>query len=193
MANAEDLNRLRELAMQRLEDGPERRALLSSRPDDLDALPKELLKEDSGPSDETVINIRDMSMAQKIKLAMFGNKAARTTLLRDPNRLIQMFVLDNPRISDNELADIAKNTSVDEAVLRAVAGNTSWMKPYSMKLTICTNPKVPVDVTLKWFKFLTDKDLMNLARSKNIPQVLSTQCRKLYEKRKEKQGARGGE
>lgn len=188
----EDIDRLMALAVDRLEDGPERQALLS-RADDLSDLPADLLRDDKDDtSDEKPVNIKDMSIPQKIKLAMFGNKSARTTLLRDPNRMIQLFVLDNPRISDTELMDIAKNNQVDEQVLRTLAGNAQWMKNYSMKLTICMNSKVPVDISLKWFKFLTDKDLVAISRSKNVPSVLATQARKLHEKRHKKAGG-GGE
>ncbi len=185
-----DIERLEKLALERLEDGPERQALLANT--DLSELPKALLDPDDDEEDEqslqkkAQINLRDLSIPQRIKLAMFGNKAARIGLLRDPNRMVQLFVLDNPRISDGEVSDVAKNTNVDEAVLRAVANNSQWMKGYTMKLLVCNNPKMPVDVTLKWFKFLTDKDLVNLSRSKNVPQVLASQARKLSEKRVKK-------
>lgn len=185
-----DIERLEKLALERLEDGPERQALLANA--DLSELPKALLDPDEDEQDEqslqkkAQINLRDLSIPQRIKLAMFGNKAARIGLLRDPNRMVQLFVLDNPRISDGEVCDVAKNTNVDEAVLRAVANNSQWMKGYTMKLLVCNNPKMPVDVTLKWFKFLTDKDLVNLSRSKNVPQVLASQARKLSEKRMKK-------
>lgn len=186
-----DIDRLEKLAMERLEEGPERQALLARM--DAEDLPRDLLKADGedNPDADKVLSIRDLSIPQRIKLAMFGNKAARIALLRDPNRMVQMFVLDNPRISDGEIYDVAKNTNVDEAVLRAVASNAQWMKGYAMKLAVCMNPKMPVDVTLKWFKYLTDKDLVMLSRSKNVPQVLASQARKLSEKRVKK--ASGGD
>lgn len=188
MNSKSEIDRLMALAVDKLEDGPERQALLAKG--DLSDLPSELLGDDE-EEDEKPVMIKDMSIPQKIKLAMFGNKAARGALLREPNRMIQLFVLDNPRITDGELTDIAKNSQVDEQVLRTLASNSQWMKSYSMKLTVCLNPKVPLDISLKWFKFLTDKDLQNIARSKMVPSVLATQARKLLEKKQKKAG--GGE
>ena len=44
-----------------------------------------------------------MSAAQKIALALKGNREARTALIRDSNRMISASVLKNPRITDREV------------------------------------------------------------------------------------------
>src|SRR5690349_21678718 len=69
-------------------------------------VPEELLVE---PTEVKKINpslynqILQMKVGEKLKLALKGNKEARTILVRDSNRLIQRFVLQNPRISDEEI------------------------------------------------------------------------------------------
>ena len=125
--------------------------------------------------------INTLKIPQKIKLAMFGNQTARGLLIRDKNKLIPMFVLQNPRISENELYEFARNTNLSEQVLRTIAGTSEWMKSYRMKIAVVSNPKVPVDVSMKWVKFLQKQDLRRLSRSKNIPQVVANQCRRLME------------
>ncbi len=127
--------------------------------------------------------IKSMSVAQRIKLALFGNLAARNVLLRDTNKQIPLLVLENPRITENEISDISRNTQVDESVLRAVGNNTQWMKNYALKINLVSNPKTPIDIAMKWLKFIKDKDLQRLARSKNLSQVIATQSRKLLEQR----------
>ncbi len=131
--------------------------------------------------------IGDLTIPEKIKLALLGNQTARTLLLREhANKQIPLLVLQNPRITDNEIIEIAKNTSMDERVLRAIGLDINRMKAYALKLAISSNPRVPLDVSLKWLKHLRDRDLRFLARSKNVPQVVSTQCRKLMDKRTDK-------
>ena len=44
-----------------------------------------------------------MTVGERLKLALKGNRDARMILIRDPNRLIQRFVLQNPRITDDEI------------------------------------------------------------------------------------------
>lgn len=156
----------------------------------LSALPKAALEEEkpeepvSPEKNENLAKaIKEMSVPQRMKLAMFGNQTARTILLRDANRLIPLFVLENPRITDNEILEISKNTQVDDAVLRQVGNNLEWMRNYAVKIALVSNAKTPLDIALRWLKYIKEKDLGRLAKSKNIPQVISTQAKKLVEKR----------
>ena len=152
-------------------------------------IPCELIEEEEKEVDERSVfeSIREMSVPQKIKLALFGNQIARTILIRDvSNKQIPMMVLNNPRITDNEIFEITKNTNIDERVLREIGNNLSWMKPYAVKFAIVSNPKVPIDISLKWLKHIRDKDLKILSRSKNIAQTINTQSKKILETRGKK-------
>lgn len=186
--NRDEIDKLFQLAVERITDQELRSAVVDSgsSPANLPAL----LIDEVSPQEEneartTAIGtlIKSMTMAQRIKLALFGNLAARTVLLRDTNKQIPLFVLENPRMTENEVADISRNTQVDESVLRAVGNNTQWMKNYALKINLVSNPKTPIDVAMKWLKFIKDKDLQRLARSKNLSQVIATQSRKLLEQR----------
>lgn len=188
----QDLDKIFQLAVDKI-GGSDLRAEVerSGASASLDGLPKQGLEEDKGeaaPEKGVALSnlIREMSIPQKIKLAMFGNLTARTILLRDTNKLVPFFVLENPRLTDNEVLDIAHNNQLDEGILRAVGNNLQWMKTYAVKQALVTNAKTPIDVTLKWLKFIKEKDLGRLAKSKNVPQVVSTQARKLIEKRQAK-------
>ena len=70
--------------------------------------------------------IRDMSMGERVKLALRGNKDVRTLLLRDPNRQIQRLVLKNPRITEEEIMTIAKDRNSDEEILMLIADSRDW-------------------------------------------------------------------
>ena len=177
-----------ELAMSCESDREEIVAIVEGK-DDL-KLPEEGIKEEEGKqieSNDMFTIISKMTIPQKFKLALFGNHTARTILIRDTtSKQIPMFVLHNARITESEIYDIARNTNIGDFVLRAIAGNAHYMKSYAVKLAIVSNPKVPIDITLKWVKFLAEKDLKKIAGSKNIPQVLATHCRKMIEDKKKK-------
>ena len=148
-------------------------------------LPSLLLEEteDEESNKNAVMMIRELNVAGRLKLALLGNLTARTVLIRDPNRQIQLFVLQNPRLSENEVHEFARNPNLDELVLRAISRDGQWMKNYSIKHGLVGNPKTPIDISLSWLKFLTERDLRILSKSKNVPQIVATQCRKLSEKR----------
>ena len=117
-------------------------------------------------------------LPQKIKLAMFGNAICRGLLIRDANRMVQEFVLKNPRLQAKEIEDFTKNPNTSQFVLRTVAGNQQWMKGYAVKLNLVSNPKTPGDLALKWMRFLSMVDLKKLSKSKNVPQVVSNMARR---------------
>jgi hypothetical protein len=147
-------------------------------------LPVELINEDISEAKEAPLHaqIKEMGIPQKIKLALLGNQMARGLLIRETNKQIPLFVLQNPRLTENEVYEFARNANLNEQVFRTIAGNAQWMKSPSVKYAIVSNPKTPMDVSIKWVKYLQVKELRNLAKSKNIPQVVVTQSRKLLEK-----------
>lgn len=148
------------------------------------ALPKELLEEgDENDNAPLYAIIKDMTVAQKIKLALFGNKTARTILIRDSNKLISLFVLQNSRLNDAEVVEFSRNKDLSEYVLRGIANNPSWMKLYSIKLNIVSNPKVPASVSMRWLSHILDHDLKRIAKSRDLPQVVATQAARLLSKK----------
>jgi hypothetical protein len=122
--------------------------------------------------------LANMTMAQKLKIAMSGNGIVRRLLIQDPSRLVQECVLNNPKIGLNEVEAFAKNTNVDAQVLRSISGRPTWMRTYRVKVNLVTNPKCPPDLSMKWLKFLHDNELKLISKSKNIPQVLQVAAKK---------------
>jgi hypothetical protein len=56
----------------------------------------------------SIINrIMKMGMKDRAKLAIKGDREARNILVRDPNRVIAQAVLNNPRITEQEIEKIA--------------------------------------------------------------------------------------
>jgi hypothetical protein len=127
--------------------------------------------------------IADMKLPQKIKLALLGGQSVRTLLIRDTNKSIPLFVLQNPKITENEIIEAARNINLDEGVHRMIANDSNWSKLYPIRLALVSNPKVPVGISLRFLNHIQDKDLRRLTKSKNIPQVISAQSKKLLAKR----------
>ncbi len=151
---------------------------------------EELIKEQSaaveGDNENLYKLINDMTMPQKLKLAMLGNKSARSILIRDSNTQISQAVLGNNRLTETEVIEFSRNTNLDDSIFRIIARNGTWLKLYDIKYNLVANPKVPVDISLQLIKHLHAKDLEKLAKSKNVPQVIASQCRKLSQRRKQK-------
>lgn len=142
------------------------------------ALPKELVEDKKVDEHNIYKIVGSMSMGQKVKLALSGNKSAREVLIKDSNKMISVAVLKNPRITEDEIVRLTASKSTPEDLLRQVAKNKEWVKNYNVKLGIVSNPKTPLAISVKMLDNMYDKDLANIARSKNIPSVLASTARR---------------
>lgn len=130
-------------------------------------------------ADGLLQTVRRKKVAEKIRLAMTADKETRNILIRDSNRMVQLAVIANPKITDTEVAAIAYYRQVDEEVLRRIAGQREWIKLYPVRLALATNPKTPLSIATKLIPTLNRMDLRNISRSKSVPILIANEARKL--------------
>ncbi len=122
--------------------------------------------------------IGDMTLPEKIKLAMFGDGTCRSILILDSNRIVPTFVLKNPKLQLSEVESFAANPNLSDAVLRQIGEGREWIKSYAVKLGLTTNPKTPPDMAIRWLRHLMKNDLKRIAKSKNVPQLIAITAKK---------------
>lgn len=131
--------------------------------------------------------IAGMTMAQKVKLALRGNRDARTLLARDGSKTIRRYVLLNPQITEDEIIAIARDKNSSEDVLRMITARGDWMKAYGVRRALVVNPKTPLPIAVKQLPTLLVKDLERIAKSKDVPQAVVIQARKIVLATRERQ------
>ena len=128
--------------------------------------------------------IMKMGVAKKIEWAnKKGNREVRTLLLRDPNKLVQLAVIQSPRITEGEVAKVAMSRTSPNEVLQYIYNNRQLMKNYLIKVNIISNPKVPVGVSMRFLSGLRMAEVKAIAKNKNVSQGLATAAKKLVEKK----------
>jgi hypothetical protein len=140
---------------------------------------KEVGKKDEAASTNLRAQITTMNVGQRLKLALKGNRDARTILIRDSNRLVQRFVLQNPRITEEEVIALCKNRSAERELIETIAKRKEWIANYQIKLALVTNPKTPLPVAVRYVGTLLPRDLRLLAKSKNVPHAISSIARRI--------------
>ncbi len=123
--------------------------------------------------------ILGMAISEKIRLALTGDKEARSLLSREPNKLILSYLLQNPRITETEILAISKAKSLPEEILLRVTKKKEWMKKYPIRLAVTQNPKTPIAVAMKLLYTIRDFDLRKIGRSKDVSSYLSAASRKI--------------
>lgn len=127
--------------------------------------------------------IRDMAVGQKIKLAYKGNKEVRSILIRDTNKVVAGAVVKSGRLSDREVASHAANKNLDGEVIREIAQNREFTRRYPVKVALANNPKTPVSLAVSLVGSMQKKDLLALARNRNIPSVVTEAANRLVRKK----------
>ncbi len=159
------------------------------RGDDPYNVPEEMLVEpepDAPVNQSLYSQIQHMTVGERVKLALKGNRDARTILIRDPNRLIQRFVLQNPRLTDDEVIMVARNRNLDVDLLRLIGDHKYWPRNYQVKLALVTNPKTPLATALHFLGSLMERDIRLLAKSKSVSSTISAQARRLLLQREKR-------
>jgi len=123
--------------------------------------------------------IQRLSTGEKIQLAFRGSSDIRRILLRDPSKEVVMCVLENPKITDSEIETLAKQETTPLEIIRTIAQKRDWMRRYSILYALISNPKTPVDISLKHIHHIRDKDLAMLEKNKNIPEAIRASAKKL--------------
>jgi hypothetical protein len=123
--------------------------------------------------------ILGMKMSHKIKLALTGNKEARSLLVKDSNKMVCLGVLKNPRITDGEIITIANSKSAIEDLLRNIASNSQWTRHPAVKSALVHNAKTPVALSLKFIPYLRDNEIAQLSKSKGVPGAIQIAAKRM--------------
>ncbi len=144
---------------------------------------EEVILDDEGNPVSLSLTQRIMRLKtnQKIMLAQKGGKEERTILIRESNRLIQVGVIRNGRITEGEVAYISAMRTVNEEVLRIISGNREWMKKYTIYKALVMNPKTPLPIAMTHFKRLMESDMKLIMKDKNVPEMLRREAKRLLE------------
>lgn len=133
----------------------------------------------------SVINrIMRMGMKDRVKLAIKGDREARGILIRDPNRVVSQAVINNPRITEQEVEKIASMRSVPEDILRQLANNRQWARSYSIVHNLARNPRTPIGNVMTIMTRLQAKDLKALSANKNVSDAVRRNALRLSNARK---------
>jgi len=127
--------------------------------------------------------IMRMGVKDRVKLGMKGDREARNILIRDPNRLVSGAVVNNPRITEQEVETIASMRSISEDILRQIASNRQWSRSYTIGHSLVKNPRTPIANAISIMNRLQLRDLVQLTKNRNVSDAVRRQAQRLHSAR----------
>ena len=145
-------------------------------------LVSEASAEIGGAAPERVALIRRimlMKVKDRMKLGMKGDREARSILIRDSNKVVAQAVINNPRITDQEVEAIASMRTISDEVLRLIAMNRAWARQYPIIHNLARNPRTPLPTSIQILTRLYTKDLKSISQNRNVPEAVRRQALRL--------------
>lgn len=127
--------------------------------------------------------IMKMGVKDRVKLGMKGDREARNILIRDPNRLVSSAVINNPRITEQEIEMISAMRSIPEEILRQIAANRLWARNYNIVHSLARNPRTPLANVITILSRLQLRDLVALTKNRNVSDNVRRQALRLATQR----------
>ena len=124
-----------------------------------------------------------MTVKDRVKLAMKGDREARGILIRDSNKVVATGVIHNPRITDHEIENISSMRQVADEVLRIIGNNRQWARSYPIIHNLVRNPRTPMATAVQILPRIRTKDLKSISLNRNVSEAVRRQAYRLSEMR----------
>lgn len=121
---------------------------------------------------ELVRRTATLSVGQKMRYALFGNRELRTVLVRDTNKEVARNVLRSPKLTEDEVEGIAAMRGVSEDILRDIGSSREWTRSYTVVHSLVKNPKTPPGVSQRLMSRLRSNDLTLLSKDRGVPDAV---------------------
>jgi hypothetical protein len=131
-----------------------------------------------------IINrLSSLSVREKIRYALFGNREIRAVLVRDTNKEVARNVLHSPKLTENEIVSIAAMRSVSDDILREIGNSKEWTKSYTVVQSLVRNPKTPPFISQRLISRFRTQDLTLLTRDRSVSDAVRHNAMRLLRQR----------
>jgi hypothetical protein len=118
--------------------------------------------------------------AEKIQLALHGNRDERNAILRDRDRTLHPFVLKNPQLNADDVIAIAKNAAMTPEILKQIGDRKDWFQRPAIALALARNPKTPPELAVRALDHLPIDAVRQIAKGPGVlPHVAAGARKKL--------------
>lgn len=117
--------------------------------------------------------LKELSVAEKIRLARHATRPVRAILIRDAEKRIHVEIVKNPKVTLDELTDYSSIAAISPLALRWISKQKRYMRVRQVVKNLVFNPQCPSDIALKLLSTLTTSELQRVARSGRVRENIS--------------------
>jgi hypothetical protein len=138
---------------------------------------------DAGAPNTAFTRLQKLSVTEKQKLALTAERTERAILARDNLKQVHVFVLKNPRVTDDEALEYTRFAGLSAQALTYIADNARWMRSSQLRFSLVKNPQVPGDVARRVIETLAVNEVRFLAKAEHVKTDVRQAARKYLERK----------
>ena len=114
---------------------------------------------------------RELSVGERRALARTPNRASFEKLLRDPHPLVIRQLLENPRLTEDDIVRLVARRPANVEALRAIA-RTDWLLRSRVRMALIHNPGTPSAIAVPLLAVCSRPELREVRVSSECSEVL---------------------
>jgi hypothetical protein len=126
---------------------------------------------------------RELTVGERRSLARAPTRRAFDKLLSDPHPLVIRQLLENPRLTEDDVVRIAARRPVRPEAVQAIARSERWLKRPRVRLAILLNPGSPPSIAMPLLAACTRSELLEIVHGVDTNKVLRATARELLARR----------
>jgi len=126
---------------------------------------------------------RELTVGERRSLARRPDRSTFEKLLADPHPLVLTQLMQNPRLTEDDVVFVATRRPARREALRAIAASPRWLRQTRVRMAILQNPGSPASVAVPLLALCTRQELRQLTEAADASSVLRVTARELLERR----------
>ncbi len=120
---------------------------------------------------------RTLTLGERKSVARTQDRRLIVKALHDPHPDVIQILLQNPRVTEEDVVRIAAMRPTDPAILRVIFRTVKWVIRYRVRRTLIYNPHTPLDIALSLTPLLNEQDTKAVADAGSIRSEVRDACR----------------
>jgi hypothetical protein len=126
---------------------------------------------------------RVLTLGERRALARRPSRAAFDKLLRDPHPMVVKNLLQNPRLTEDDVVRMVARRPAYPEVIAEVARHAVWSQRARVRMTIVQNPGAPPEIAVPLLRLLIRPELLRVTSAADVPAVVRAAAGELLERR----------
>ena len=117
--------------------------------------------------------VAELTVSERIRLARHAPRPVRRLLAHDIEKRVHIEVVQNPKITDEEIVELSAMGGLSARALRWLGKQPRYTRRRDILFNLVVNPATPRDTALQLLDRLTQQELVRILRSSKAREIIT--------------------